>query len=43
MCEVTMKEREMAIKIRKEYAKKDKVDLGKLFVANSVTLATRVR
>ena len=45
MCEVRMKERDMAIAIRKEFAqkKKDKVDLGKLFVANSVTLATRVR
>ena len=45
MCEVRMKDRDMAIAIRKEFAqkKKDKVDLGKLFVANSVTLATRVR
>ena len=45
MCEVRMKERDMSIAIRKEFAqkKKDKADLGRLFVANSVTLATRVR
>ena len=45
MCEVKMKDRDVAIAIRKEYAqkKKDKVEMGKLFVANSVTLATRVR
>ena len=40
-----MKSREMAIEVLKDFAqkKKDKADLGKLFVANSVTLATRVR
>ena len=45
MVETQMKTRESAISIRKEYAKKrkEKVDMGNLFVANSVTLATRVR
>ena len=45
MLEVKMRTREMAINIRKEYAKKkkDKIEMGNLFVANSVTLATRVR
>ena len=45
MCEVRMKSREMAIKFRKDFSqkKKDKADLGKLFVANSITLTTRVR
>jgi hypothetical protein len=45
MLEVKMRTREMAINIRKEYAKKkkEKIEMGNLFVANSVTLATRVR
>ena len=50
MFEVRMKDREMAIKIRKAFsqAMKDKAQMqadgyGRLFVANSVTLATRVR
>ena len=45
MVETQMKTREAAIAVRKEYAKKKKakVDMGNLFVANSVTLATRVR
>ena len=50
MCEVRMKDRILAINLRKEFAKQRKVDttqaragFGKLFIANSVTLATRVR
>ena len=50
MFEVRMKDRDMAIKIRKAFsqAMKDKAQMqadgyGKMFVANSVTLATRVR
>ena len=45
MCEVKMKEKEWAQKIRKEYGRKRKegIDFGRLFVANSVTQATRVR
>ena len=45
---VRMKEREVAVVIRKEFAKRMKdraqvqTDIGKLFVANSVTLAPRV-
>ena len=45
MCEVKMKEKEWAQKIRKEYGRKRKegTDFGRLFLANSVTQATRVR
>ena len=50
MCEVRMKDKTLAISLRKEFAKQRKVDgaqarvdFGKLFIANSVTLATRVR
>jgi hypothetical protein len=46
ICEVRMKTRDQALQIRKDFAAKRKNggdDLGKLFVANSVTLATRVR
>lgn len=45
MVEVRLENREMAKRIRSCYAekKKNNVDLGKLFVANCVTLATRVR
>ena len=46
ICEVRMKSRELALLIRKDFAVKRKAggdELGKLFIANSVTLATRVR
>ena len=50
MCEVRMKDKTLAIALRKEFAKQRRidgaqarVDFGKLFIANSVTLATRVR
>ena len=50
MCEVRMKDRILAINLRKEFAKQRKANVtqaragfGKLFIANSVTLATRVR
>ena len=45
MVEVRLESKEMARRIRSCYAekKKNNVDLGKLFVANCVTLATRVR
>ena len=50
MCEVRMKDRELALAVRKDFAKQKKMDraqvqgdFGKLFIANSVTLATRVR
>ena len=45
MCEVKMENKEIAAKIRREFGrlrKEDKIQ-GRLFVANSVTLATRVR
>ena len=45
MCEVKMENKETAAKIRREFGrlrKEDKIQ-GRLFVANSVTLATRVR
>ena len=50
MCEVRMKDKVLALAIRKEFAKKRRSDVSqaqagvaKLFIANSVTLATRVR
>ena len=45
VCEAKMKEKEWAVKIRREFGKlkKDGKIEGKLFIANSVTLATRVR
>ena len=50
MFEVRLKDREMAIKIRKAFSQaiKDKAQMqadgyGRMFIANSVTLATRVR
>jgi hypothetical protein len=45
MVEVRMDSKETAKRIRASYAnkKKNSVDLGRLFVANCVTLATRVR
>ena len=46
ICEVRMKSRELALQIRKDFAIKRKSggeELGRLFIANSVTLATRVR
>jgi hypothetical protein len=45
MVEVKLDSIKNAADIRKAYAekKKDKVDLGRIFIANSVTLATRVR
>ena len=45
MVEVRMENKEMARRIRSRYAekRKNKEDLGNLFVANCVTLATRVR
>ena len=45
VCEAKMKEREWAVKIRREFGKlkkEGKIE-GRLFIANSVTLATRVR
>ncbi len=43
--EVKMDSRELAMKIRKGYGEKKKAgqDFGRIFIANSVTLATRVR
>ena len=45
LCEVKFKSRDIAIKIRREFAAKKKggKDFGRLAVFNSVTLATRVR
>ena len=45
LVEVRMESKEMAFKIRKQFAEKKKagVDFGRLFLSNSVTLATRVR
>jgi hypothetical protein len=45
LCEVKFKNRDIAIKIRREFAAKKKggKDFGRLAVFNSVTLATRVR
>ena len=45
MVEVRMESKEVAKRIRAAYVnkKRNNVDLGKIFVANSVTLATRVR
>ena len=45
VCEVKMKDREGAMKIRKEFGKqrKDGKVVGGIFVSNSVTLGTRVR
>ena len=50
MCENSLKDRDLSVAIQKEFAKQQKegkaqaqVDFGKLFIANSVTLATRVR
>ena len=45
LCEVKFKSKDLAILIRKEFAKKKKggADLGRLGIFNSVTLATRVR
>ena len=46
ICEVRMKTRDLALQIRKDFAAKKKDGgeaFGKLFIANTVTLATRVR
>ena len=45
LVEVKMMNRDIAIKIRKEFAAKKKAgqDFGRVYLANSVTLATRVR
>ena len=45
LCEVRFKSREMAIKIRREFAAKKKggTDFGRIAIFNSVTLGTRVR
>ena len=45
MCEVKMKDKELAFKIRKEFGRlrKEGKLTGRLFISNSVTLATRVR
>ena len=45
LAEVRMKSKEIALAIRRQFAAKKRagVEFGKLFVANSVTLATRVR
>ena len=45
MCEVKMKDKEIAQKIRREFGKlrKEGKLTGRLFISNSVTLATRVR
>ena len=45
LCEIKFKSKDVAISIRKEFAKKKKggVDYGRLGIFNSVTLATRVR
>ena len=45
LVEVKLDSRELAVKIRKDFSnkKKSEKDCGKIFIANSVTLATRVR
>jgi hypothetical protein len=45
LAEVRMKSREQAVKIRKSFAQKKKAgkDVGKIYLSNCVTLATRVR
>ena len=45
LCEVRFKSREMAIKIRRDFAAKKKggTEFGRIAIFNSVTLATRVR
>ena len=45
MCEVKMQDRELAMKVRKEFGRlrKEGKLTGRLFISNSVTLATRVR
>ena len=45
LCEIKLKSKDLALLIRKEFAKKKKggVDFGRLGIFNSVTLATRVR
>jgi hypothetical protein len=45
LVEVRLDSRELAMKIRKEFSakKKSEKDFGKIFIANSVTLGTRVR
>ena len=44
LCEVRLKSRDLALKIRKEFAGKENgVDFGRLGIINSVTLASRVR
>ena len=45
LVEVKMDSRDLAMKIRREFSAKKKADqdLGRIFIANSVTLATRVR
>ena len=45
LVEVKLDSRDLALKIRKEFSKKKKSenDFGRIFIANSVTLATRVR
>ena len=44
LVEVRLDSRELALKIRKQFAtKKREIDFGRVFIANSVTLGTRVR
>ncbi len=45
LVEVKLDSKELAMKIRKEFSAKKRADqdLGRIFIANSVTLATRVR
>ena len=45
LVEVKLDSRELAVKVRKDFSnkKKSEKDFGKIFIANSVTLATRVR
>ena len=44
LVEVKLDNRDLAVKIRKQFsAKKREIDFGKIFIANSVTLGTRVR
>jgi hypothetical protein len=44
LVEVRLDSRELATKIRKQFAaKKREIDFGRVFVANSVTLGTRIR
>jgi hypothetical protein len=44
LIEVKLDSRELAMKIRRQFAqKKREVDFGRVFIANSVTLGTRVR